>query len=72
MKIFKVLQALAQTILDAIRGPFLEETKDLGKDMISIAQGKTKKEIELEKEIKKQKLILQAQEKAKKELEHTN
>lgn len=69
MNLFKSLFVLAQTVFDAWRGAFLEQTKGLGKDMIAIAQGKTKKEMEMEKEVKNQKRILKAQQIAKEQLE---
>lgn len=69
MKLLKSLFVLVQTVFDSWRCAFLEETKGLGKDMLSIAQGKTKKEMELEKEVKNQKRILKAQQIAKEHLE---
>lgn len=72
MRLLKSLIAFVQTVFSAWRGPFLDETAGLGKDMISIAQGKSQKEIDLEKEIKNQKRILKAQQLAQEQIDFEN
>lgn len=72
MKLLKSLYVFVQTVFAAWRNPFLDETAGLGKDMLSIAQGKSQKEIDLEKEVKNQKRILKAQQIAKDQIEFEN
>lgn len=68
MGLLKSIICCVQAVFSAMFGEIAENFKGL-EDIKGIAQGKTKKEIAFEKEVKKQKLLIKAQERAKKELE---
>lgn len=53
--------SFAQHTMAAMSGPMMGEMKGLGGDMISIAQGKLKKEMDLASEVKNQKKLASAQ-----------
>ena len=68
MGLLKSIICCVQAIVSATFGEIAENFKGI-EDIKGIAQGKTKKEMAFEKEVKKQKLLIKAQEKAKKELD---
>lgn len=57
----KHLGAFAQQTMGSMSGPMMGEMKGLGGDMIQIAQGKLKKEMDLNAEMKNQKKLRTAQ-----------
>ena len=69
---FKITYRICSNSLFRMARSFLDETAGLGKDMISIAQGKSQKEIDLEKEVKNQKRILKAQQLAQEQIDFEN
>ena len=64
----KHLGAFAQQTMGAMSGPMMGEMKGLGGDMIQIAQGKLKKEMDLASEMKNQKKLRTAQNMAEESL----
>ena len=65
---FKALHALASNLYAAIKGPFLTAAEGTLSDMFMAFQGKSRKEIEFDREVKKQLKILKAQEEARRKL----
>ncbi len=57
----KQIGSFAQHTMGAMSGPMMGEMKGLGSDMIQIAQGKLKKEMDLNAEMKNQKKLRTAQ-----------
>lgn len=64
----KQIGSFAQHTMGAMSGPMMGEMKGLGGDMISIAQGKLKKEMDLASEVKNQKKLITAQNMAEESL----
>ena len=60
--------SFAQHTMAAMSGPMMGEMKGLGGDMISIAQGKLKKDMDLASEVKNQKKLASAQSAAQESL----
>ena len=60
--------SFAQHTMAAMSGPMMGELKGLGGDMISIAQGKLKKDMDLASEVKNQKKLASAQSAAQESL----
>lgn len=64
----KQIGSFAQHTMGAMSGPMMGEMKGLGSDMIQIAQGKLKKEMDLNAEMKNQKKLRTAQNMAEESL----
>ena len=64
----KQIGSFAQHTMGAMSGPMMGEMKGLGGDMIQIAQGKLKKELDLASEMKNQKKLRTAQNMAEESL----
>ena len=64
----KQIGSFAQHTMGAMSGPMMGEMKGLGGDMIQIAQGKLKKELDLASEVKNQKKLRNAQNMAEESL----
>lgn len=64
----KQIGSFAQHTMGAMNGPMMGEMKGLGGDMIQIAQGKLKKEMDLNAEMKNQKKLRTAQNMAEESL----
>lgn len=65
----KAICALASNLYAAIKGPFLTATESMFKDTYLAATGKSRKEIELYHEVEKYKVIHEAQELARREMD---